>query len=429
MKAIVTVDLGFGDAGKGRIVDALVRRYNSKLIVRYNGGCQCAHNVINPDNTHHTFCQFGSGMFVPGTRTLLGQHVMVSPTQMLNEAEVLRNHGITGFMDRTYVDERCLITTPFHAAVNRLKELARGNSRHGSCGSGIGETRNFAIQWPSMALYAADLCSRDLYMPKLERMRTMLLVEMNGTLASSGDELAKQMHVLTSPDVLTAVADRFDLFAQCVHIVSADHAWDILRRADIPVFEGAQGVLLDEQHGFAPYHTWSDTTTRHALDMLLTVNYEPFIVGVTRTYATRHGPGPFVTECSALDNTLRDTHNDTNRWQRKFRVGWFDHAMMRYALDATKGVNVLAITHVDQLSKRTAWNMCHHYYTPDNKVFVPHPGDTALTERLFEAVPYCSTVLADKVVDAITAQAGVSCMVTTHGPKAGEEIWNSTMNP
>ncbi|HEY7215209.1 MAG TPA: adenylosuccinate synthetase, partial [Thermoanaerobaculia bacterium] len=138
MRAFLLVDLGFGDAGKGLLTDFLVRRSGATVVVRYNGGAQAGHNVVTPDGRHHTFAQLGSGSFVAGVRTFLSRHVVVHPTALLAEAAALRAKGVGDALDRVRLSERALVITPFHQAAGRLRELARGAARHGSCGVGVG---------------------------------------------------------------------------------------------------------------------------------------------------------------------------------------------------------------------------------------------------------------------------------------------------
>ena len=137
-QAILTVDLGFGDAGKGSIIDFLAREHNAHTVVRFNGGAQAGHRVVAKQG-EHVFSQFGSGTLA-GARTHLSRFMLVEPLAMLAEAEHLMQLGIRDPFGMVTIDEKALITTPFQRAVNRLKELARGNGRHGSCGMGIGET-------------------------------------------------------------------------------------------------------------------------------------------------------------------------------------------------------------------------------------------------------------------------------------------------
>src|SRR3954471_16685245 len=126
MRAIVIVDLGFGDAGKGLLTDYLVRRTGARMVVRYNGGAQAGHNVVAPDGRHHTFAQFGSGTFVPGVRTFLSRDVVVHPSALPREELALRSAGVTDGFERLSISADALVITPYHQALGRMRELARG---------------------------------------------------------------------------------------------------------------------------------------------------------------------------------------------------------------------------------------------------------------------------------------------------------------
>ena len=130
------------------------------------------------------------------------------------------------------------------------------------------------------------------------------------------------------------------------------------------LFEGAQGVLLDENYGFAPYTTWSTTTFANADTLVQEHNYtgEVTRLGVVRAYATRHGAGPFPTEDRALTLALPDKHNPRNDWQQTFRVGHFDMMTTRYAQDVIGQLDYLAVTNVDQLQEIPEWKVCNAYH-------------------------------------------------------------------
>ena len=165
---VIVVDLGYGDAGKGTVVDWLCSRPGSgtrapglglpgsRTVVRFNGGAQAAHNVVTPDGRHHTFAQFGSGTFTPGVRTHLSRFMLVDPLALAAEAAHLAAAGVADALDRLTVDRDALLTTPYHRAANRARELARGAGRHGSCGMGIGETARYALDYPADAPRAGD---------------------------------------------------------------------------------------------------------------------------------------------------------------------------------------------------------------------------------------------------------------------------------
>jgi len=146
--AFLVVDLGFGDAGKGLLSYYLVRTTGARWVVRFNGGAQAGHNVVTTDGRHHTFSQVGAGSFVPGVRTYLARDMVVHPTALDSEARHLARVGVADAMRRMHVDPECRVTTPFHQASTRVRELLRGAARHGSCGVGVGETVRDSLKVP-----------------------------------------------------------------------------------------------------------------------------------------------------------------------------------------------------------------------------------------------------------------------------------------
>ena len=163
-KAIITVGLGFGDEGKGATVDFLCRKMKSDLVFRYCGGSQCGHNVELPGGLRHCFSQFGSGTLA-GVKTYVGPNVIIYPEALRNEAEHLKELGVKDPMSMISIDPmsmisidpNCLVTTTFNRTINRLREISRGKNKHGSCGHGIGETRNYWLKYGQDAVFAKDL--------------------------------------------------------------------------------------------------------------------------------------------------------------------------------------------------------------------------------------------------------------------------------
>ncbi|MEL6272635.1 MAG: adenylosuccinate synthetase, partial [Chloroflexota bacterium] len=111
--AIIISDLQYGDAGKGSIVDYLTREHDAHTVIRFNGGAQAAHNVVTPDGRHHTFAQFGAGMFVPGVQTYLSRYMLIDPPAMLAEGDGLAANGVANPFTRTIIDRDALIISPF----------------------------------------------------------------------------------------------------------------------------------------------------------------------------------------------------------------------------------------------------------------------------------------------------------------------------
>ncbi|MFJ9852366.1 adenylosuccinate synthetase [Streptomyces sp. NPDC101150] len=391
----IVVDLGYGDAGKGTVVDRLCTpRPGAEpvtAVIRFNGGAQAAHNVVTTDDRHHTFAQFGSGTFshVP---THLSRLMLVDPLALAAEARHLAGLGVPDPLALLTVDRRALLTTPYHAAANQARERARGTARHGSCGMGIGETAAYALAHPADAPTAGDCTSRTTLRRKLTLLRDRLASPI--PLKGMGD--APVPGPLDVPPV-EACLDAFTAFADHVTLVDESHLPRLLRSGRA-VFEGAQGVLLDEWHGFHPYTTWS-TTTFDGAETLLAEAGRPresaLRLGVVRTYTTRHGPGPLVTEDPALTATLPEPHNGHGRWQGAFRAGHFDAPAHAYAVAACGGVDGLAVTHLDAPARRPGLRLARGYRTPQGPMpripAAARPGDLVrqqrLTERLLTARP------------------------------------------
>ncbi|WP_328348977.1 adenylosuccinate synthetase [Micromonospora sp. NBC_00421] len=405
----MVVDLGYGDAGKGTVVDWLCATRPVHTVVRFNGGAQAAHNVVLPDGRQHTFAQFGAGTFRPGVRTHLARQLVVDPLALAAEADHLASVGVPDALDRLNVDGEALLATPYHRAANRLREIARGADRHGSCGLGVGESVRYGLAHPDEAPRVAD-CRH----PELLRRRLTVL----------RDRLTAELGPLDAPPVADCLP-AFTGFAARVAIVDRSYLAGVLR-AGTCVFEGAQGVLLDEWHGFHPYTTWSTTTFANAEALLAEAGAagSAYRLGVLRTVTTRHGPGPLVTEDRGLP--LTDPRNPTNPWQGRFRFGHFDAVAHRYALTVAGGVDGLALTHLDLTRSdptRPPLRICRRYEGVD-RLHPGPPGDldrqAALTARLLRTRPVYDAPPTDwpaAVAEALAAPV----VLTSHGPTAADK--------
>jgi adenylosuccinate synthase len=379
-QAILIADLGFGDAGKGTITDFLTGQLAAHTIVRYNGGPQAAHTVVTHDGRSHTFAQFGSGMLHSGTRTLLSRFMLINPLNMLKEERHLRTLGVTDALQRTQIDRRALVITPFQKAINRLREIARGANRHGSCGEGIGECMADHLKYGDAVVFVGDLQDSTTLRKKLSFMHDVKRDEFEEIRYALPDteQVRQESAVFTStidgvgegktdggkphPYVEDCI-DVYRYFADCIDIVDEVDIQSLFAQPGRVLFEGAQGVLLDENYGFAPYTTWSTTTFANADTLVQEHSYDGEVIklGVVRAYATRHGAGPFPTEDQALSLAIPDQHNTWNDWQQAFRVGYFDMVATRYALDVAGKVDYLAMTNVDRLATIPTWKICDGY--------------------------------------------------------------------
>ncbi|MEZ0066488.1 adenylosuccinate synthase [Streptacidiphilus sp. MAP12-20] len=411
----VVVDLGFGDAGKGATVDRLCRAMGAHTVVRFNGGAQAAHNVVTDDGRHHTFAQFGSGSFVPGTRTHLSRFVLVDPLALAAEARHLAHLGVPDPLGALTVDRRALLTTPYHAAANRLREDARGAGGHGSCGMGIGETAAYALAHPQDAPVAGDCATPGRLLARLRLLR---------------DRLAEQLGVGADfgPPVEDCAA-AYLAFAERVELTDEEYLPGLLRRERV-VFEGAQGVLLDEWYGFHPFTTWSTTTFANAVALLAEAEADAvgdaLRLGVVRSYTTRHGPGPLVTEDQALDRELPEPHNATGPWQGAFRRGHFDAVAHRYALAAAGGADALAVTHLDAPACSAGLRLCDSYTLEGGEIrdlSIGLPGDLdrqqRLTAHLLRARP-AVLLRPASWTEAISDALGLPILMTSRGARTSE---------
>jgi adenylosuccinate synthase len=400
VKATIVVGLAFGDEGKGTVVDWLSRRSPGATIVRFCGGPQAAHNVVTADGRHHTFAQFGSGMFVPGTTTHLSRFMMVNPFNMVIEARHLEAVGVPDPWRRTTVDPAALVVTPYHKGLNRLRELARGPRRHGSCGQGIGETMADWLARGSECVLAGDLLFPKNLVRKLGVLRAIAGKEAERIIAGAADLGAR-----TGP------------FAEChvQPIVLAERYGEVVKEmrfrydeelslchAEHLVFEGSQGVLLDQDHGlFPPHVTWSTTTPDNAFAILERCGYDgPVeVLGVVRSYMTRHGAGPFETEDPDL--AVPEAHNGHGEWQGAWRQGWLDLNVLRYAVDRSQGIDGLVMTHMDR---------------------VPREGWPVRTE---ERPPPYPVFAKDGYAERVADDLGVPLYATSHGPTAADKLVNA----
>jgi adenylosuccinate synthase len=434
--AILIADLGYGDSGKGSITDYICRRDNVRTVVRYNGGAQAAHNVITPGGRHHTFAQFGAGTFT-GARTHLGPLMMLNPVALLEEARELEALEVESPLSLLTIDERTLVTTPYQIAMNRLREISRGQGRHGSCGLGVGETMWDHVEF-DLSVRAGMFRDRPVLLAALERLRVHKATQAAALTLPDSAEARAEFAVLADTEVAAAFADVCEHVAAKARVVDPSYLSFVLADG-VTVFEGAQGVLLDEWFGFHPYTTWSTTHYENAEKLLKECAFTGEVkrLGLLRGYFTRHGAGPFVTEDELLTEQIPDWHNGTARWQEHFRVGWFDVVAARYALDvvAAQGsrVDELVVTNLDRMGSRAEWPVATAYEAPDGtrppdlfdatgRIRVGQKDDLERQERLTRflesATPRYQVVPLEGYLDFLEEQLGLPIILVSSGPTA-----------
>lgn len=400
--ALMVAGLGFGDEGKGSVVDWLVRRHRAELVVRYNGGPQAAHHVVLADGRAHCFAQLGAGSLVPGVRTFLSRYMLVDPLALKVEAEVLARLGEQPVYSRLIIDPRCVIVTPFHRLVNQLRELARGAARHGSCGRGVAEAQLDSERGGLPVIRVGDVRQPARLLSTLRLLWQVKIDQAEQLIDEFGEygeaqrqlpQLRALLDELRKPYRAAALAREYGALLGRRGIQLAESPPPV----HTAVFEGAQGVLLDRDHGLFPYVTPSRTTLENAAALL--DEWAPAArrtrVGVLRAYATRHGAGPLPTQDAALTARLPERHNCDDLWQGGFRLGWFDGLLARHALRKIGGVDALVVTCLDRLAGLGPLKVADSYLDPRRgeklqelpEVAAELAARAALSERLFALCP------------------------------------------
>lgn len=330
-KAISVFGLGFGDEGKGSIVDLLSKKMEATVVIKANGGCETNHNVTHKGHNgvvkHFPFSQMGAGSF-DMAETHISSYFLFEPISFAKEYDAFnRIMGHGGPQLLVTVDPRALVTTRFHGAANRELERSRGSARHGSAGRGIGQTMAYATDFPEYAIRYDDLLHRDVLIEKLQHMAAYYD---NSTIDVV--ELADLMR--------ESCLDKTKMFKD----------EDIISEHESMIFEHSHGILLDQDYGFAPHNTWSKTTTENTYEMLSTFpDVELRTIGCLRSYMTRHGHGPMPTYSPTNEkfNRLDEPHKITTEWAGPFRKGFYDEVLLRYAIQVQGHVDFLALNHVD----------------------------------------------------------------------------------
>lgn len=347
-ESIVTVGLGCGDESKGSTVDFLVDYYGAELVVRYTGASNPAHNVVEPNGRHQTFSQIGSGTLL-GARTHISQYACINLLNLEAEIEELESKGVVNPGGLISIDTRSIFINPFQVHVNQMRELVRGRKRNGSCGKGVGETicdaRNgYGIVWMDLRNPQELRKSLDfLWRYKIDHAEQLLSLR-------PSKQMSAIMSRLVRRDYVDLLADAYERILAKYSITFKPTGLALKEAKGVVIFEGAQGVLLDEEYGFFPHITHSRTTCGNANEIISDFKLRAHRMGILRLGATRHGQGPFVTEDKELSRKVPDEHNIWNQWQGHFRIGWFDLVTARYALEVSRGVDSLAITNIDRFS-------------------------------------------------------------------------------
>ncbi len=352
MTNVAVVGAQWGDEGKGKIVDWLSVR--ADVVVRFQGGHNAGHTLVIDGRTYK-LSLLPSGVVRPGKLSVIGNGVVVDPWALLAEIETLRSQGVAISGENLRIAENAPLILPLHGELDRARERARAESREGTgkigtTGRGIGPAYEDKIA--RRAIRVCDLADRGVLAAKIHE----LLLHHNalrrgfGIPEVDGEELLER---------LAALAPRLLPFAEPVWIRLAE-----LKRAGRRIlFEGAQGAMLDVDHGTYPFVTSSNTlAAQAALGSGVGPDSVGYVLGICKAYTTRVGAGPFPTELA--DETGRRLGERGNEFGtvtgRPRRCGWFDAVLVRQAV-RLGGIDGLALTKLDVLDGFATLKLCTAY--------------------------------------------------------------------
>jgi len=347
MANVAVIGSQWGDEGKGKIVDWLSSR--ADVVVRFQGGHNAGHTLVI-DGVVYKLRLLPSGIVRSGKLSVIGNGVVVNPWALFEEIDEIRSKGVEVTSDSLKIAENVTLILPVHEALDKALEAARGKGQIGTTGRGIGPAYEDKVS--RRALRLCDLQHPDLVREKLDQ----ILIHHNALLKGLG---AEPIDAAGLYDKVMAIAERI-----LPHSAPVWRVLDQARRDGKKIlFEGAQGLMLDVDHGTYPYVTSSNTVSAQAASGSgvgpKAINY---VLGITKAYTTRVGTGPFPTEqMNDIGETLGQRgHEFGTNTGRKRRCGWFDAVMVRQAIKVG-GIDGIALTKLDVLDGFEEIKVCVGY--------------------------------------------------------------------
>ncbi|WP_341988148.1 adenylosuccinate synthase [Azorhizobium sp. AG788] len=376
MANVVVVGSQWGDEGKGKIVDWLSEQ--ADVVVRFQGGHNAGHTLVVNGITYK-LSLLPSGVVRPGKLSVIGNGVVLDPQALVDELARLASQGVHVGPDRLRIAETTPLILPLHRELDALREnAASAGTRIGTTKRGIGPAYEDKVG--RRAIRLVDLVDADALPAKVERLLTHhnLLRRGLGLEEVNGDALVAELLAI-APKVLPFM----------------DRVWELLDKARREgkkiLFEGAQGALLDIDHGTYPYVTSSNTVASSAASGSgVGPGALDYVLGITKAYTTRVGEGPFPTELLDDDGKLlgsrgREFGVVTGRPRR---CGWFDAVLVRQTV-RTCGIHGIALTKLDVLDGFKELKVCVGYMVDGEKIdYLPaESGAQARAEPIYETIP------------------------------------------
>lgn len=375
MANVAVVGSQWGDEGKGKIVDWLSVR--ADVVVRFQGGHNAGHTLVINGVTYK-LSLLPSGIVRPGKLSVIGNGVVVDPWHLIKEIEGLRSQGVAISPENLVLAENAALILPLHSQLDKLREgAAEGAAKIGTTGRGIGPAYEDKVA--RRAIRVCDIVDGN----GLEAKVANLLTHHNSLLKGMD---AAQVDGAALIAELKAIAPQIAPFVKPV--------WEMLdaarRRGDRILFEGAQGIMLDVDHGTYPYVTSSNTVTgQAATGSGIGPSGIGYVLGITKAYTTRVGSGPFPSELTdAIGQKLGERgHEFGTVTGRKRRCGWFDAALVRRAAKVA-GISGIALTKLDVLDGFEELKICTGYEIGGKKYdYLPASSDLqAKAKPIYETI-------------------------------------------
>lgn len=365
MAVSIIVGAQWGDEGKGKIVDMLSEKID--IVARYQGGANAGHTVVIGDKTY-VLHLIPSGIFQKNVKCVIGNGVVIDPAALMDEIAMIRSFGIK-IEGRLFISHNAHLIMPYHKLLDNIRE--QGAQKIGTTGRGIGPA--YIDKYMRTGIRVVDLLDRNVLRAKL----TMNIEEKN--------QILSKVYGKTEIDVDKIVEEyqKFDSLIDPYVTDTATFLNDALKKGKRILAEGAQGALLDVDHGTYPYVTSSNPTSGGACTGLgIPPTSVKAIIGIVKAYSTRVGNGPFPTELTeATGESLRAIgHEFGATTGRPRRCGWLDMVSLKYSM-MVNGISEIALTKLDVLDSFDEIKICVAY-KKDGKVLKSFPTDVQTLENI-----------------------------------------------
>ncbi|MBU2895297.1 adenylosuccinate synthase [Vibrio hepatarius] len=426
---VVVLGTQWGDEGKGKIVDLLTE--DAKYVVRYQGGHNAGHTLVI-DGEKTVLHLIPSGILRDNVKCVIGNGVVLSPEALLKEMKPLEERGIP-VRERLFVSEACPLILPYHIAIDNAREIARGKKAIGTTGRGIGPAYEDKVA--RRGLRVGDLFDKDVFAEKLKEVMEFHNFQL---------EHFYKVDTVSYEAVFEQCMGYAELLTSMVMDVT-DELDAARKRGDKIMFEGAQGTLLDIDHGTYPYVTSSNTTAGGvAAGSGFGPRHIGYILGITKAYCTRVGSGPFPTELydgqdkqDPIGKHLGDVgHEFGATTGRLRRTGWFDAVAMRRAIQINS-LTGICLTKLDVLDGLKEIKICTGYKMKDGSILEVSPmaaesfeaatpiyetmsgwSETTFGAKSLEALPKAALDYIKRIEDL----TGVPVDIISTGPDRNETI-------